>query len=338
MQVLEYVDLKPFNTMAVAAKARYFTTIETENDVREALSWAKEHRVKPFVLGGGANLLMTTNEVDRLVMRMAIDGLEVVGETEEVTYVKIGAGMDWHTTVDRLIEMGYGGLENLALIPGTVGASVVQNIGAYGTEVAQRVQEVEVFNPKTQEIEAMRAEECDFAYRHSVFKDATHADLIVISVTFALPKCWTPNLSYKELANQVEGLEVVTPRAVFDAVVTVRSRKLPDPKVLGSAGSFFKNPVIGHEQFLELLEKFPSIVHYDVGGGNQKLAAGWMIDQAGLKGHRVGDAGTYEKQALVLVNHGDATGEELWAYAQMVKTKVWDMFGVELEPEPVILS
>lgn len=337
MQVQEHVDLKPFNTMAVAARARYFTTIKTESDVREALAWAKAHEVKPFVLGGGANLLITTDEVDRLVMRMAIEGLEVVGETEDVTYVKIGGGEDWHSTVDRLISMGYGGLENLALIPGTVGASVVQNIGAYGTEVAQRVQEVEVFNPTTQEIEAMRALECDFAYRHSVFKDKDFADLVVLSVTFALPKVWTPNLSYKELAHQLEGVEPITPRAVFDAVVAVRSRKLPDPKDLGSAGSFFKNPVVDHEHFLSLLEKFPSIVHYDVGGGHQKLAAGWMIDQAGLKGHRVGDAGTYEKQALVLVNHGNATGEELWAYAEMIKARVMEKFGVMLEPEPVIL-
>ena len=337
MQIQELVDLKPFNTMAVAAKARYFTTIKTQTDVQEALAWATEHGVKPFVLGGGANLLITTEVLDRLVMRMAIEGLEVVGETDEVTYVKVGAGEDWHATVDRLITMGYAGLENLALIPGTVGASVVQNIGAYGTEVAQRVQEIEVFNPATGEVEAMRAQECDFAYRHSIFKDATHADLVVLSVTFALPKVWTPNLSYKELTNQVEGLETVTARDVFEAVVAVRSRKLPDPKVLGSAGSFFKNPVVDHDQFLALLEKFPSIVHYDVGGGHQKLAAGWMIDQAGLKGHREGDAGTYEKQALVLVNHGEATGAELWRYAQMVKATVKAKFGVDLEPEPVIL-
>lgn len=337
MQVQELVDLKPFNTMAVAAKARYFTTIKTETDVREALAWAKAHDVKTFVLGGGANLLMTTEVVDRLVMRMAISGLEVVGETEAATYVKVGAGEDWHTTVDRLISMGYGGLENLALIPGTVGASVVQNIGAYGAEVAQRVKEIEVYNPATQEIEAMRAEECDFAYRHSIFKDDGYADLVVVSVTFELPKVWTPNLSYKELTHQVEGLEAVTPRDVFNAVVAVRSRKLPDPKDLGSAGSFFKNPVVDHDQFLALLEKFPSIVHYDVGGGYQKLAAGWMIDQAGLKGYRIGDAGTYEKQALVLVNHGQASGQELWQFAQMVQAKVLEKFGVALEPEPVIL-
>lgn len=337
MQVQEHVDLKPFNTMAVAAKARYFTTIKTATDVRDALAWAKAHDVKPFVLGGGANLLITTTELDRLVMRMAIEGLEIVGETDEATYIKIGAGEDWHTSVDRLISMGYGGLENLALIPGTVGASVVQNIGAYGTEVAQRVKEVEVYNPKTDEIEAMRADECDFAYRHSVFKKEGYGDLVVISVTFEMPKVWTPNLSYKELALQVEGRESVTARDVFDAVVAVRSRKLPDPKVLGSAGSFFKNPVVNHDQFLTLLEKFPSIVHYDVGGGNQKLAAGWMIDQAGLKGDRQGDAGTYEKQALVLVNHGCATGEELWSYAQMIQARVMEKFGVALEPEPVIL-
>ena len=337
MQVQEHVDLKPFNTMAVAAKARYFTTIKTATDVRDALAWAKAHDVKPFVLGGGANLLITTTELDRLVMRMAIEGLEIVGENDEATYIKIGAGEDWHTSVDRLISMGYGGLENLALIPGTVGASVVQNIGAYGTEVAQRVKEVEVYNPKTDEIEAMRADECDFAYRHSVFKKEGYGDLVVISVTFEMPKVWTSNLSYKELALQVEGRESVTARDVFDAVVAVRSRKLPDPKVLGSAGSFFKNPVVNHDQFLTLLEKFPSIVHYDVGGGNQKLAAGWMIDQAGLKGDRQGDAGTYEKQALVLVNHGGATGEELWSYAQMIQARVMEKFGVALEPEPVIL-
>lgn len=338
MQIQEFVDLKSMNTMGVAARARYFTTVHSEADVKAALAWAKDHGVAPFVLGGGANLLITTDLVDRLVIKMAITGLEVVGENDAEYLIKIGAGEDWHSTVDRLITMGYAGLENLALIPGTVGASVVQNIGAYGTEVAQRVKEIEVFNPKTGDVEAMTYQECDFAYRHSIFKEADYADLVVLTVTFALPKVWEANLSYKELANHLADCSEVSARDVFDAVVAVRSRKLPDPKVLGSAGSFFKNPVVDHEQFLSLLERFPSIVHYDVGGGQQKLAAGWMIDQAGLKGHRKGDAGTYEKQALVLVNHGKATGEELWAYAQMIQAKVMEKFGVALEPEPVILN
>ena len=260
-----------------------------------------------------------------------------MGESLSATYIKVGAGENWHQTVKRTLTEGYPGLENLALIPGSVGASVVQNIGAYGSEVAQFVKEVEIYDPAIDEVMTLKAAECDFRYRHSIFKTPKAKDWVVVSVTFALPKTWQANLSYNDLAQAFSGVQNATPQAVFDQVVAIRKRKLPDPEQLGSAGSFFKNPIVTREVFQALLERFPSIVHYRMAGNMEKLAAGWLIDQAGLKGVRQGDAGTYEKQALVLVNHGEASGAELWQFAEHIRESVFDLFGVTLEPEPVIL-
>lgn len=335
-EIREYVELKALNTMHVDAVARYYTQVHGKDELQAALEWAKAHSVKPFILGGGANTLFTRRLIDRLVIKMDVLGIETVAESEQFVFVKAGAGENWPEFVKTMIEQNRPGLENLALIPGTVGASVVQNIGAYGSEVAQWVKEVEVYRAQSGECETLLARDCDFGYRHSLFKTEAAAHDVVLSVTFALPKHWQPNLSYKELKQRVG--ETPTAKAVFDAVVAIRSAKLPDPAVLGSAGSFFKNPVVDQATYLSLLQAFPNLVHYDVGGGQHKLAAGWMIDQAGLKGWRQGDVGTYEKQALVLVNHGQARGEELLAGAEWIQSKVKEKFGVTLEPEPVLVD
>ena len=335
--MLRNVNLKPYNTMGVAATADYFTTVHDLKELKAALDFARSKQIAPFILGAGANLLIVSDIVHRVVIRMAIAGFDIVGESLSTTYIKVGAGESWHQTVERTLTEGYPGLENLALIPGSVGASVVQNIGAYGSEVAQFVKEVEIYDPAVDEVRTLKAAECDFRYRHSIFKTPKARDWVVVSVTFVLPKTWQANLSYNDLAQAFSGVQNATPQAVFDQVVAIRKRKLPDPEQLGSAGSFFKNPIVTREVFQALLERFPSIVHYRMAGNMEKLAAGWLIDQAGLKGVRQGDAGTYEKQALVLVNHGEASGAELWQFAEYVREKVFDLFGVTLEPEPVIL-
>ena len=266
---------------------------------------------------------------------MEMKGFEV---NEKARTVRIGAGENWHLTVKRILDIGWAGSENLAMIPGTMGAAVVQNIGAYGAEVAQFVQSVEVYDPKTGKHRELFAKECDFGYRHSFFKTEEGKNLIVLSVTLAFDENWQPNLSYKELAAAFAQGQEVSARSIFNAVVAARTRKLPDPAVLPSAGSFFKNPIVTREAFQELLVKFPSIVHYPLSGGREKLAAGWLIDQAGLKGAREGACGTYEKQALVLVNHdGKASGMELLAFAKRIEDEVQEKFGVKLEPEPVFL-
>ncbi len=335
--MLRNVNLKPYNTMGVAATADYFTTVHDLKELKAALDFARSKQIAPFILGAGANLLIVSDIVHRVVIRMAIAGFDIVGESLSATYIKVGAGENWHQTVKRTLTEGYPGLENLALIPGSVGASVVQNIGAYGSEVAQFVKEVEIYDPAIDEVMTLKAAECDFRYRHSIFKTPKAKDWVVVSVTFALPKTWQANLSYNDLAQAFSGVQNATPQAVFDQVVAIRKRKLPDPEQLGSAGSFFKNPIVTREVFQALLERFPSIVHYRMAGNMEKLAAGWLIDQAGLKGVRQGDAGTYEKQALVLVNHGEASGAELWQFAEHIRESVFDLFGVTLEPEPVIL-
>ena len=329
------VNLKPFNTMAVSAKARYFAQVSDSQELQTALDFANRNHIRPFVLGGGSNLLISSPLVDRLVIRMAIEGFDV---NEEEKTVRVGAGECWHETVRHVLSMGWGGLENLALIPGTVGGAVVQNIGAYGAEVAQFVKSVEIYDPQTGEVRHLNNADCDFGYRHSIFKTEQGAQWIVLSVILQFDAAWKPNLSYKELAAAFESKEA-TPEAIYEAVVAARTRKLPDPAVLPSAGSFFKNPIVTREEFQALLAKYPSIVHYPLAGGREKLAAGWLIEQAGLKGAREGAAGTYGKQALVLVNHeGKASGQELLAFASRIEQAVEGMFGVHLEPEPVTLD
>ena len=225
--MLRNVNLKPYNTMGVAATADYFTTVHDLKELKAALDFARSKQIAPFILGEGANLLIVSDIVHRVVIRMAIAGFDIVGESLSTTYIKVGAGESWHQTVERTLTEGYPGLENLALIPGSVGASVVQNIGAYGSEVAQFVKEVEIYDPAVDEVRTLKAAECDFRYRHSIFKTPKARDWVVVSVTFVLPKTWQANLSYNDLAQAFSGVQNATPQAVFDQVVAIRKRKLP---------------------------------------------------------------------------------------------------------------
>jgi UDP-N-acetylmuramate dehydrogenase len=272
-------------------------------------------------------------------LHIALEGKAVVGEDERYRYVRAAAGENWHAFVQWTLAQGIGGLENLSLIPGTVGAAPIQNIGAYGLETKDVFHSLTAFDPSTGATREMNAAECRFAYRDSVFKRDEGRHLIILDVTFALPKPWRPNLRYAELAQALaeQGVAEPSARQVADTVIAIRRRKLPDPAVIGNAGSFFKNPVVGGAQCAALLERFPTLVHHAQPDGGEKLAAGWLIDQCGWKGRSLGAAGVYPKQALVLVNNGGATGAEVVALAKAIQADVQERYGVLLEPEPVFI-
>ena len=266
---------------------------------------------------------------------MMIPGFEKIREDDEHYFVRAGAGEVWHSFVRKMLDAGMPGLENLAYIPGTVGAAPIQNIGAYGLEAAEFIDSVECFDMDTGEERTLTNEECDFGYRHSTFKKPENRHLVITAVTFKLPKNWVPNTSYKALAEEIEinSFPELSPQDVYSCVISLRRRKLPSPVKFGNAGSFFKNPVVDRETFTSLLRTNPSLVSYPLAGGRFKLSAAWLIDNAGLRGYSMGDVGVWEKQPLVLVNYGQATGEDIYAMAQDVRLRVKNCFGVKLEPE-----
>jgi len=331
------VSLQPYNTFGVAARAAHFARIRSVAELAELLADARWRDAPRLVLGGGSNVLFT-RDFDGLVLLMAIPGIDVLGEADDATRVRIGAGEDWHRTVDRLLAQGLPGLENLALIPGSAGAAPIQNIGAYGVELAERFVSADAWDTTTGERVTLTTEDCRFGYRDSVFKHEP-GRYIVLAITLALPRAWQPVAGYADLAAELRahGLESPQPRDVFDAVVAIRRRKLPHPAVIGNAGSFFKNPIVPRAKRDALRDRYPSLVSYDIGGGRCKLAAGWLIETAGLKGVARGAAAVYERQALVLVNRGGATGAQILALSQEVQQRVQQQFGVALEPEPAVI-
>jgi UDP-N-acetylmuramate dehydrogenase len=332
------VSLQAFNTFGLPALARHYLRLTDPAQLDALQGDARLAGLPRFVLGGGSNVLLT-KDVEALVLHMALKGRQIVGEEDGKTLVRAGAGENWHAFVDYTLEQGLGGLENLSLIPGTVGAAPIQNIGAYGLEIKDVFHSLTVFDLATGARRSLKGPECRFGYRDSVFKHADGARLVVLDVTFALPRAWKPNLRYAELAQALgaAGITAPTPRQVSDTVVAIRRRKLPDPLDIGNAGSFFKNPVVSGAQCAQLLERFPQLVHHAQPDGSEKLAAGWLIDQCGWKGKHLGAAGVYPKQALVLVNNGGATGLEVMALARAIQHDVQERFGVGLEPEPVFI-
>jgi UDP-N-acetylmuramate dehydrogenase len=331
------VPLDAFNTFRIPARARRYVRVTDPAQLQAVAADPVLAALPRLVLGGGSNLLIARAEVDALVLHMALEGKQFIGETDDAILVRASAGENWHRFVEWTLAQGLGGLENMALIPGTVGASPIQNIGAYGAEVKDRFHALTVFDFADGSIRTMDAAACRFAYRDSVFKHAEGSTLVVLDVTFALPRRWTPNLRYAELAQAVAGIAAPTAREVADAVIAIRRRKLPDPAEIGNAGSFFKNPVVPREHCARLLETWPDLVHHAQPDGSEKLAAGWLIDRCGWKGKSLGRAGVYPKQALVLVNNGGATGEEIMALARAIQADVAARFGVRLEPEPVLV-
>jgi UDP-N-acetylmuramate dehydrogenase len=338
LPVVHNAELRPFNAFGVEARARYFVRVTSVDELAEAQSDPRLRDERRLILGGGSNILFTA-DFDGLVLKIDLPGHVEAGETDDAWLVCVGAGENWHTTVGQLLASGRPGLENLALIPGQVGAAPIQNIGAYGLELAERFHSLQAWDLQRQALVSMSLNDCNFAYRDSVFKRALAGRRVITAVTLALPKRWQPVASYADVAAELRqrGVPDPDPRAIFDAVVAIRRRKLPDPASIGNAGSFFKNPVVSRDRHVELLERHPSLVSYPMPGGRFKIAAGWLIDAAGLKGATRGRAGVYEKQALVLVNRGGATGREILALAREVQEKVAEKFGVQLEPEPVIV-
>jgi UDP-N-acetylmuramate dehydrogenase len=333
------VSLRSFNTMGIDAHAHALLPVHTVDELRAVRADPALNALPRLVLGGGSNLLFT-GDFNGLVLHMRGIGIDIVGETGDAILVRAAAGESWHGLVSWTLAHGLGGMENLSLIPGSVGASPIQNIGAYGSELKDCFHELTAFDFETGELLRLDRAACKFGYRDSVFKHGLRDRAVILEVTFALPKRWQPNLRYAELAQEVAARGLHAPGAadIGAAVVAIRQRKLPDPARLGNVGSFFKNPVVAAAQRDVLLAEHPQLVSYPQGDGNYKLAAGWLIDQCGWKGRAMGAAGVYEKQALVLVNRGGASGAEMVALAEAIQRDVESRFGVRLEPEPVFVG
>ena len=333
--VKENVALKDKNTFHVAATTRWYGEFSSADDLKAFYDDPRFRALPKFILGGGSNLLIT-QDFDGLMLKSVDTSISVADENDAYTFVKIGAGADWTATVASLVDKGFNGIENLMSVPGTVGGAAVQNIGAYGLEIAERISEVECFDPAAGDVRVLSADDCDYGYRTSIFK-TEKTDWVVLSVTLALPKVFEPRVAYKELAAVFGDKVPASAKEVASAVKAVRAKKLPDPAKIGNAGSFFKNPVVTKVKMVHLLEDDPTLVTYPLAGGRAKLSAGRLIDAVGLKGKREGDAGVSEKHSLVLVNYGNATGKDILAMAEKVKAAVKRRYGVTLEPEPVIL-
>lgn len=342
------------NTFGIAARAQRLVRLRSDDDLAALMGsphWRVPSPGQPvFVLGGGSNIVLT-GDLKALVLKVEMTGRRLLDESPRGWLVEAGAGENWHDFVAWTLARGWPGLENMALIPGTVGAAPVQNIGAYGVELQDRFHSLDAVNLFTGQGFTLDAAQCGFGYRDSVFKHAPTdprsfglaGRALITRVRFWLPKPWKPVLGYLDLERKMDETGIRSPdaRQIFDWVVAIRRAKLPDPAVVGNAGSFFKNPTVTPEQCADIIARDPKVVHYPMDDGSIKLAAGWLIDACGWKGKTMGHAGVYEKQALVLVNKGDAehpcTGGEVMTLAKAIQTSVYERFGIRLEPEPVVI-
>jgi len=331
----EFYPLRRHNTFGFDVRARYAVHVRSEADLLAALEDPRGRGLPLVVLGGGSNVVLTS-DLDALVLLMEIPGYRVETGTD-AWRVTAGAGENWHRLVCRTIADGLPGLENLALIPGTAGAAPIQNIGAYGVELRERFAGLRALDRQTMRFVDLDLSQCAFGYRDSLFKQAGRDRYIITAITLRLPRGWQPVLAYGELARELEGNATPDAATIRDAVIAIRSRKLPDPAQIGNAGSFFKNPLVSAEQRHALLASHPDLVSYAQPDGTFKLAAGWLIDRCGFKGVNDGPVGVYGKQALVLVHHGGGTGAALLALATRIADTVQARFGVRIEPEPVVL-
>lgn len=333
MQVQENISLKPYNTFGIEAQAKYFARIQSVEELQNLISNSK-FQASNLILGGGSNILLTKN-FNGVVLKNEILGIEELHEDADHVYIKAGAGENWHRFVMHCIDHGWAGVENLSLIPGNVGAAPMQNIGAYGVELREIFWNLEAFHLKEKRFHTFTLSDCEFGYRESVFKKKYKDQFIILSVTFRLRKHPIFHTSYGDIVKELEKMQVkeLSIKDISQAVINIRSSKLPDPAVIGNAGSFFKNPSVSKEKYDALKAKFENIVAYPNIDGTVKLAAGWLIDQCGWKGYRKGDAGIHAKQALVLVNYGNASGNEIYKLSEEVLQSVNKKFGVLLERE-----
>lgn len=338
MKIVENQSLKPYNTFGLEVSAKYFIEAGSVQEIISALDFAKTNNLSKMLLNGGSNMLLT-HDFDGLVLKLNLKGIEIVSETEDFVEVKVQSGENWHEFVKWTLQNDFGGLENLSLIPGNCGTAPMQNIGAYGVEIKDSMKELSALEIKTGEIKIFTNEDCKFDYRESVFKNELKNRFIITDVTFKLTKRnHKLNTSYGAIQSELEKLNIQNPtiQDVSHAVINIRQSKLPDPKEIGNSGSFFKNPVISKDRFEQLQKQFPDISGY-VSGEEVKVAAGWLIENAGWKGKRFGDAGIHEKQALVLVNYGNATGQEIYDLSQRILDDIFDKYGIQLEREVNII-
>ena len=334
MNILTQVQLKPFNTLQLEATASHYVQIDQPEQIVQALEYAQQQQLNVVILSGGSNVLLP-REINALVLHMQIQGIEVLAEDTEHSYVRVAAGQLWHDFVLWSTEHHYYGLQNLALIPGLVGAAPVQNIGAYGVEVGEFIDYVEVYDRTLQQFTQIKAADCAFAYRDSLFKQQPQR-YVICYVVFKLLKTAELKINYGDLCQAMA--DDVTPENLQRQVIQIRQNKLPDPKHFANVGSFFKNPLVSEQVLQQLMLNFPKIPHYPQANGQVKIAAGWLIEQAGWKGKRLAQVGMFEKQALVLVNYADADLTAVQQTYHAVQHDVYQKFAVSLQPEPVLFD
>jgi len=337
MKIQQNYSLKNYNTFGIAAIAKYFACFSSENELVELLRNDLCKTEPLFILGGGSNILLT-QDFEGLVLANTIKGMEVLAEDNHSSTIEVGAGEVWHDFVLWSIDKNLSGIENLALIPGLVGASPMQNIGAYGLEVKDVITTVHFIEIGSGNSKILSNEDCNFGYRDSIFKHKLKEKVVITKVIFKLSKTPLNKTTYGAIEEELKNLNLEpSPKNISTAVINIRSRKLPDPKILGNSGSFFKNPIIETTQFENLKREFPEMVGYTISETKTKIAAGWLIDNAGLKGYRKADAGVHKNQALVLVNYGNATGLEIINLAKEIQEKIKDKYGISITPEVNIL-
>lgn len=339
MSLQEYVSLKPFNTFGVAAQARYYSYIQDVTTLQRLLLQEELKALPKLVLGGGSNLLFT-EDFRGWVIHMAIGGLQKIQEDQDTVWLQVGAGINWHALVLHCVAQGYGGIENLSLIPGTVGAAPIQNIGAYGVELSEVLTSLEAIELTTGRVKTFSQAACAFGYRDSIFKNALKEQYVILRATLRLQKQPAFRTTYGAIQETLRamGVEKLSIKAISDAVIHIRQSKLPDPTQLGNAGSFFKNPVIGRSYFEQLKGTYPTLPGYTLAHDRVKIPAAWLIEQCGWKGHSRGPVGVHSHQTLVLINYGGASGRAIYQLAQDMQQSVQEQFGITLQPEVHIVS
>lgn len=339
MSILEYLSLKPYNTFGVKATAHFFTRVRTTDDIIHLIENEFQYYKKILILGEGSNILLC-NDFDGLVIKNEIVGIEMIKEDEEHVWIKSMSGTNWHELVIYCVNHNWGGIENLSLIPGTAGAAPMQNIGAYGAEIQDTFVSLEAIDLETAETLIFEKEACNFGYRQSIFKSTEKGKYFIASITLKLSKHPVVNTAYGDIQKTLEknGIQNPTIKNVSDAVIEIRESKLPNLRDIGNAGSFFKNPEVEKNIAEKIKVEFSLMPSYDLPDGNVKIPAAWLIEQCGWKGKRLGETGNHDRQALVIVNYGNATGEEIWRHALAVQHSVKEKFNILLEPEVNIIT
>jgi UDP-N-acetylmuramate dehydrogenase len=333
MEIQNNISLKKYNTFGIEAKAKQFAAVHSTDELKVILEENKA--LKKFILGGGSNMLLT-KDIDALVIHIDLKGKKIIEENEDFVWVESQAGENWHEFVLWTIDQNFGGLENMSLIPGNVGTTPVQNIGAYGTEIKDTFVSCEAMTIENQEIKTFLKEDCHFGYRESIFKNEAKNQFVITSVVFKLTKRnHKINISYGDITAELAKNSITNPtlKDVSNAVIAIRQSKLPDPKELGNSGSFFKNPILLKSDFEKIHQQFPEMKYFDISDTEVKVPAGWLIEQAGFKGKRFGDAGIHKNQALVLVNYGNATGQEILDVSKNIQETIFKTFGIHIEAE-----